>query len=369
VARKNGNGEGSRPRERADGRWEARYWVGGKRYSVYGSTRKEAADRLARAVANSEEPHPTSVAKNITVREFFAQYDDAVRDTMKRRSLETYRDIARLHLLPAFGAKKLKNLTREHVQRMYSQKRDAGLSAARVRRIHGVLSSALNHALRWRLIDHNVCKEVSPPRVPTPVVRAFTAEEAKRFLAAARGDRFHALYVVGLTTGARIGELGGLLWSDLDLNRRVMRVQRALITGRGGQTFESPKTSNSRRSIGLSRLAVDVLERHRERQRAEGIPVEGDSLVFTNTVGGPINPSHLLCRSFKPLLEKAGLPRTTFHAATRHTFCCLALQQGINARTISLAMGHSSVAFTLSKYASYIPNYGDTAVGMDEALG
>jgi integrase len=102
---------------------------------------------------------------NISVRKFFTQYDDAVRDTMKRRSLETYRDIARLHLLPAFGNKKLKDLTREHVQRMYSQKRDAGLSAARVRRIHGVLSSALNHALRWQLIDHNVCKEVSPPRV------------------------------------------------------------------------------------------------------------------------------------------------------------------------------------------------------------
>jgi integrase len=151
VARKNGNGGGSRPRQRADGRWEARHWVGGMRRSVYGSTRKEAADRLAKAVANSEESRTTLAATNMTVREFFAQYDDAVRDTMKRRSLETYRDIARLHLLPAFGNKRLKNLTREHVQRMYSQKRDAGLSAARVRRIHGVLSSALNHALRWQL--------------------------------------------------------------------------------------------------------------------------------------------------------------------------------------------------------------------------
>jgi hypothetical protein len=146
MARKNGNGEGSRPRERADGRWEARYWVGGKRRSVYGSTRKEAAERLAKAIAKGEEPRPTLTATNITVREFFAQYDDAVRDTMKRRSLETYRDIARLHLLPAFGGNKLKDLTREAVQRMCSQKRDAGLSAARVRRIHGVLSSALNHA-------------------------------------------------------------------------------------------------------------------------------------------------------------------------------------------------------------------------------
>ena len=114
---------------------------------------------------------------------------------MKRRSLETYRDIARLHLLPAFGNKKLKDLTREHVQRMYSQKRDAGLSAARVRQIHGVLSSALNHALQWRLIDHFLCKEVSPPRVPAPEIRPLNREEAKRFLTAAQGDRYHALYV------------------------------------------------------------------------------------------------------------------------------------------------------------------------------
>jgi len=195
VARKNGNGEGRHPRERADGRWEARYWVGRKRRSVYGSTRKEAADKLAKTIANNEVPRTTFAATNITVREFFAQYDDVVRNTMKRRSLETYRDIARLHLLPAFGNKKLKYLTREHVQRMYSQKRDAGLSAARVKRIHGVLSSTLNHALRWRLIDHNVCKEVSPPRVPAPEIRPLNREEAKRFLTAAQGDRYHALYV------------------------------------------------------------------------------------------------------------------------------------------------------------------------------
>jgi site-specific recombinase XerD len=76
---------------------------------------------------------------------------------------------------------------------------------------------------------------------------------------------------------------------------------------------------------------------------SEAIQTDLVSLVFTNTVGGPINPSHLHCRSFKPLLERAGLPRTTFHAATRHTFCYLALQQGVNVKTISLAMGHSSV--------------------------
>jgi integrase len=370
VARKRGNGEGGISR-RKDGRWEARYYVnnpdGRKRRTLYAKTRKEVAEKLAKVITE-QKTSPTFVPTNITVGKFFAQYENAVKHTMKRRSFETYRDIARLHLLPAFGDSKLKHLAREHVQLMYSQKRDAGLSAARVRRIHGVLTSALNLAVRWRLIDHNICKEVSPPRVPPPEIRAFSQEEAKRFLVAAEGDRYYALYVVGITSGARMGELGGLFYSDLDLPRRVMRIQRALITGRGGQTFEPPKTSNSRRSIGLTKRAVEALECHRERQAAEGSPVESDALVFTNTVGKPINPSHLLCRSFKPILKRAALPDTTFHAATRHTFCCLSLQQGTNAKSVSLAMGHSSVAFTLSRYASYIPNYGDTADGMDAAL-
>ncbi len=371
MARKRGNGEGGISR-RQDGRWEARYYAdtldGRKRKTLYGKTRKEVAEKLAKAIAAQEEPQ-TFVPTNITVREFFAQYEDAVRDTMKRRSLETYQDIARLHLIPEFGTMRLKELTREQVQRLYTRKRDQGLSAARVRRIHGVLSSALNTAVRWRLLDHNVCREVSPPRVPPPEIRPFNRDEAKRFLAAAKDDRYQALYVLGLTTGMRLGEIGGLCWSSLDTDAHVVRVQRALITGRGGQTFESPKTPGSRRSIGLTKLAVEALERHRKCQELEGFSVEGKALVFTNMAGKPINPSHLICRSFKPIIKRTGLPNTNFHAATRHTFCCLALQQGINARTISLAMGHSSVAFTLQKYASYIPNYGDTAQGMDEALG
>jgi hypothetical protein len=94
----------------------------------------------------AQEDLPVHVPSNVTVREFLVQYEDVAKETMKRRGFETYRDIAKKHLLPAFGSLKLKDLTREHVQRMYSYKREQGLSAARVRRIHGVLSAALNKA-------------------------------------------------------------------------------------------------------------------------------------------------------------------------------------------------------------------------------
>ena len=81
---------------------------------------------------------------------------------MKRRGFETYRDIARKHLLPSFGTMKLNDLTRKHIQRMYSRKRNQGLRAARVKRTHGVLYAALSKAVLWRMLQHNVCKEVSP---------------------------------------------------------------------------------------------------------------------------------------------------------------------------------------------------------------
>jgi integrase len=251
---------------------------------------------------------------------------------------------------------------------MYARKRDEGLSAARVRRIHGVLSSALNHAVRWRLVEHNVCKEVSPPRVPPPEIRPLSLNEAKRFLAAAEGERFEALYVLGLTSSMRLGELGGVFWSDVDLTRRrVLHVQRSLITGHGRQTLESSKTPGSRCGIVLTYKAANALLLHRKRQKAESLPVEGDTLVFTNRAGKPLNPSHLLSRSFKPLLKRAGLPDTTFHAATRHTCCCILLIQGVNPKVVSLQLGHSSVAFTLQKYAHFLPGFGDNGA-MDAAL-
>ena len=307
---------------------------------------------------------PTS----ITVGEFFEQYENAVRDAIKRRSFETNHDIVRLHLLPAFGTMKLKDLSREHVQKFYSRRRDGGLSPASVRRIHDVLSSALNHAVKWRLIEHNVCKEVAPPRVPAPEIRPFSKEEAKRFLEAAEGDRYHALYVLGLTSGARWGELNGLFWADLDLDRRVMRIQRVFVRGYGECTLEEPKTKGSRRSVGLTKLAVESLERHRESQATVGLPVRGDALVFANTVGKPPHQSNFIRRSFKPLLRRAGLPDTNWHAATRHTCTCILLLEGVNPKSVAIQMGWSSVAFMLETYARFMPGWGDNGA-MDAALG
>ncbi len=94
----------------------------------------------------------------------------------------------------------------------------------------------------------------------------------------------------------------------------------------------------------------------------------GDTLVFTNSVGNPVNHSHFMRRHFKEVLKRADLPDTSWHAATRHTCTCILLLEGVNPKSVAMQMGWSSVAFMLENYARFLPGWGDNGV-MDEALG
>lgn len=368
MARKRrGSGEGGISR-RKDGRWVARYYgADGRRKALYAKTRREVAEKLTAALASKDDASPPPfVPKNITVRSFFEEYEHVAKETMKFHSFETHKRMARNHLLPAFGGVRLADLTRERVQSLYTRKRDDDLSASTVRRIHGVLSAALNVAVKWRYVERNVCGQVSPPRMEQAEIRPFDLEETKRFLAAAEdGKQYHALYVLGVTTGARFGELTALQWRDLNLSHRTIRIERTLL--RNG-AFQTPKTRGSIRTVRLTVRACEALRWHRERQIAAGIPVEGDALVLTNGAGNPIHSSNFVRRSFKPLLRRAGLPDTTWHAATRHTCTCLLLLDRVDPKSICNQMGWSSVAFMLTNYARFMPGWGDDGA-MDRILG
>jgi integrase len=260
----------------------------------------------------------------------------------------------------------LTDLDRKGIQSMYTRKRES-LSAARVKRIHSVLAASLSVAVRWGYIEKNPCDAVSKPKVPQPEIRPFSKEEAKRFIAAASGERYEALFVLGLTSGARWGELAGLQWGDLNLDNKVMHIQRALVNGYGGHSFDTPKTSGSRRSVGLTVKATEALVRHRDRMRDEGHRVSGGALVFVNTLGNPLHSSNFIRRYFKPLLRRAGLPDTNWHAATRHSCTCILLLEGVNPKSVAMQMGWSSVAFMLQNYARFLPGWGDGGA-MDAAL-
>ncbi|CAN5894213.1 site-specific integrase [soil metagenome] len=305
---KRGNGEGTISR-RKNGGWMAQYYVhtarGRKRKTLYGKTRAEAARKLTRALSDRENGL-TFDAGRITLGEYLERWlTDSVRGTVRPSTFERHEQIVRVHINPALGRVGLKNLTPPHVRGLIAEKLESGLAPATVRKIHSTLHKALAGAVSDGLIPRNAA-DVKAPR-PTPKeMRPFSEEEARLFLEATRGDPLEALFVLALTTGLRRGELLGLKWADVDLDRGTLRVGRALVREGGRHAVGETKTRRGRRQVNLTPRTVKALRTHRKRQLEEKMRLVGlyedSGLIFTTQRGTPVNPENLVRRSFKPLL-------------------------------------------------------------------
>ena len=175
--------------------------------------------------------------------------------------------------------------------------------------------------------------------------------------------------MLAIHCGLRQGELLGLKWDDVDLERGTLQVRRTL----SGGAFTSPKTAKSRRTVRLKQSAVEALRRHLECQLGEidraGPLWQENGLIFATERGTPLNRHNLGSRSFKPLLKRAGLPQSTRFHDLRHTCATLLLVQGIHPKVVQELLGHSNVGITLDTYSHVLPNMGDTAAeAMENAL-
>jgi integrase len=218
--------------------------------------------------------------------------------------------------------------------------------------VRDVLRNALNQALRWGLVARNVATLVDPPAVAPTETTPFSPLQARRFVDAIRGDRLEALYQIALTLGLRQGEVLGLRWEDVDLERRTLRIAVALQSVGGTLQLVTPKTSRSRRTLPLPAAVVAALHVHRAHQLEErlvaGSAWQEHGLVFTTQGGTPIHPRNLV-RSFHRLLKQSGLPPMRFHDL-RHSCLSLLAAQGVPARVAMDIAGHSDIRLTQNSY-------------------
>lgn len=369
-SKKRPNGEGSIA-QRKDGRYEGRYTVqttvGPKRKAVYGKTRAEAAEKLARAIAGRDAGLVTDTP-DVKLGEYMEAYLADAAGRVRPKTHRRYEDLANLHLLPVLGKRKLRSLTPGHLRSLYADRLEAGFAPRTVGHVHVLLKQILRQAVADGLLSRNVAESVKPPSGGGQEIHPLSAEEVGRFFWAASGSRYEALYVLAVTAGLRRGELLGLRWDDLDLEDRTLQVRRTLQKGQ----MLSPKTPKSRRSIKLSRRAVNALYRHREHQVSEKAECNGswseNRLVFPNSFGNVTCGDNLYSRHFRPLLRQAELPPIRFHDL-RHTCATLLLVQGVHPKVVSEMLGHSNISITLDTYSHVIPGLGDAAAGaMDDAL-
>src|SRR5215212_2374043 len=376
---KNGNGEGSIYEHKRNGKkvgYRGSYTVYTatvpRRRYVSGKTREETRQKLTKAMADRDGGFVFD-ASSMTVGEYLERWlQDSVRGTVRQSTYEVHRHMIKPHIVPALGRLKLKDLGPVHVRSYYREKLDSGLSAATVRKMHSVLRKALKQAVLDGLVPRNVCEAVTPPKVERKEIIPLDRDQAKSLLVAAReaGDRLEALYVLAVHTGMREGELLGLKWEDVDLERGVLRLRHALVREGGKTALGDLKTAKSRRSVRLTSAAADTLRSHLERQleeieRMDSLYQPG-GLVFATMTGTLINPSNLRNRSFKPLLKQANLPDICFHDL-RHTCATLLLAQGTHPKLVQELLGHATIAMTLDTYSHFLPSMGDQTVRAMEA--
>jgi integrase len=259
----------------------------------------------------------------------------------------------RLHIKPSLGRMPLAKLTPQHLSTLYAQKLAAGVAPNTVRHLHATLHVALEDALRHDLVARNIADLVRPPKTPHLEMQTYTPEQANQLLETARGDRLEALYVLMLTTACRLGELLGLRWPALDLERGEMQIASALKDVASHRSLGTPKTPRSRRMIPLTPRAIECLRRHRTAQLEERLRRSADwnpqQLVFCTTTGTAYARTNWHVQQYRLLLRRAGLPYIRPHDL-RHTAATLLLMEGVQPIVVSEMLGHASVAFTLSTY-------------------
>ena len=353
-----GHGEGS-IYQRKDGRWTASLTLeDGKRKSFYGKSYKEVEEKL-RVARNEQKQGTLATGPQQTLKSYLWYcLEDVHKHRIRIGTYEEYRTILNKHLLPTLGHIQLQKLTTQQVQSLIAKKSQEGLSAGRVRHIHAVLHKALDHAVRIKLVHHNVCDMVELPHEKQREIQLLAPEQAQQLLKKVREHRLEGLLTLALATGMRKGEMLSLRWQDIDLYKGSLHIHRTVsyVAGRGFVEGE-PKTARSRRTIALPDFVVEALKRHRTLQletRLQAGPAWVDNnLVFCNPHGEFIHPMTLF-RHFTKLLREVGLPHMRFHDL-RHSAATILLSMGVPMKVVQELLGHSNFGTTANIYSHVLP--------------
>jgi integrase len=316
-------------------------------------------------------PPPT---RSPRLSDFLDQWLASAKPGLRASTYTSYEGTARLHIKPVIGRLSLEKLSVDDVAGLIARKQaDTRLSPRSAQYVLQVLRIALNKAVRWGLVARNVATLVDAPRVPHKDVRVLSPDDTKRLLEAARDDALEGLVVVAVSTGVRLGEALGLQWPDVDLDRRQLRITKALqrVVGHG-QVLTETKTRRSRRSIVLPVATTEALRRHRSRQseqrRAAGSEWREGRFVFTSSTGLPLDQRNVL-RTFRRILRRARLPKMRFHDL-RHSCASLLFAEHIPARVVMETLGHSRISVTMDTYTHAMPALmNDAADAIDRSLG
>ncbi|MFI5710993.1 tyrosine-type recombinase/integrase [Kribbella sp. NPDC051620] len=350
------------------------------RKEVSSRNRDVVVQKLRKLQTDSDQGIPAE-ATNWQLEAFLRYWlEHIVKPARKPKTYQGYELVARVHLIPDLGKKKLHKLTGADVRLFMKRLRNTclcckhGYDARRgdkkrccavgrccerhpsdrlVEQVHAVLRNALQAAVREEVLRRNVAKLVQVQGAQYDTNRGATEEQARLLLKAAKPTRLYALFVLALFMGLRRGELLGLKWDDIDWAEKTVTVQRTLQRVNGALRAVTPKTKKSRRTVPLIELCLEALRVHKVLQAKERLAAGkkwvNTGYIFTTEIGTPIEPDNLR-RDWYPLRVQVGLGEMRFHDL-RHSCVTLLLRLGVPPHIVQAIVGHADVQVTMAIYA------------------
>ena len=365
-------------------RWIASLTVGfrpsGKRIvkTTSSPTKTEARARLRQLVRDHEDGTTSTTPRRYTVTDAVNDWLDHGLSDRDPNTVAARRSLAKHHVIPALGARKLTELSAEDVDRWLTDKART-LSTRTLQDIKSILSRSLTRAQARDKVKRNVVLLCQTPtgQVGRPS-KALNLAQAQALVEHATDSTMGAYVLLSLLTGARTEELRALTWSHVDLAGRLhadppvlphMMVWRSVRAG--GDT----KTRTSRRTLALPHRCVQALHEHHSRQTAArertGARWLDTDLVFTTSVGTALNSANVP-RGFRRIATAAGLTAKDWTPRKlRHSFVSLLSDDGVPVEQIARLVGHaggSSVTETVYR-KQLRPVIDEGATAMDRVFG
>lgn len=359
---KRANGEGN-IRKRQDGRWLVTFPTGlykenGKREYVYCycRTQSDAAEELRKFQSEKAEGFNQSKGAVKTGKWLETWIEKYKAPKLAPATLTSYRNNYRIHIKPYVGEIPLRKLTSYHIQKMLD---GIGGSLSTFIKNYNVIHGALEKAVLLEMIPRNPCKGVAFPVEDKGKMRVLSQEEQKRFVAALDGEYYRAMFLTYLYTGMRMGEAIPLLWSDIDLGRHTIRVNKKAIVCHDYTQHSAKqevqnfcKTKSSKRTVMFTTGLATVLAEHKEymKRRTESLGEvwSEDSLIFKNTRDHMVY-SRNAQESLYKVYRRAGIEGATMHTL-RHTYATRCFEAGVDIKAISEQLGHANVKTTYNIY-------------------
>jgi integrase len=317
-----------------------------------GNTKKEAEKKLIEVMSQIQMDTFTEPQKT-TLAEYLRWWlKDCCKPRQSITTFESYERNVEKHIIPVLGSVRLSDLKPIQLKHFYSECMENGKSGTTVLYYHHIIHAALQQGIKLQIVKQNAADFVDPPAADEYEATILEDKQLWKLLTASYEKGIYIPVLLAITTGMRRGEILGLPWDDVNLEKGFLTVKQTLVTTNSGPQFKPPKSKSSRRRISLPKYTVEELSWHKKEQARNRLKLGKDynnyDLVCCKANGDFYHPG-TFSHNFSSLVNMADIPKVRFHDL-RHSHASLLASQGMRGKDLQEHMGHASMAFTYKKY-------------------